>query len=93
LASETLEKSTFGRLRTHNFSMSTQEENREVDDGIRNDPVVQWTTPLAAGRIIVSNKRKCGLCGIMGHNKRTCPQKVQQGQFIHDDNGVGDKTT
>lgn len=64
--------------------MSTTEQNPQVDDGIPNDPAAQWTTPLAASRINTSNKRKCGLCGLFGHNKRTCPQKVQQGLFIDD---------
>lgn len=68
--------------------MSSTAQNREFDHGIPHDPTVEWTTPLAVGRNVVPNKRKCGLCGLTGHNKRTCPQKAQEGKLIVNNNGI-----
>ena len=30
----------------------------------------------------IPKTRKCGFCGLLGHNKRTCPQIITNGKII-----------
>jgi hypothetical protein len=73
--------SFFVRSDTHNFSMNH-------DSPIRNlvwlpSPVQQeHPPPVEAPLDKVKPKRKCGLCGCSGHDRRNCPQKAQVGEFL-----------
>lgn len=62
--------------------MSLTEEAQDIDHGIHDDFGVQWTTPLVTRRNVIPTKRKCGHCGTIGHNKRTCPQLQQTRELI-----------
>jgi hypothetical protein len=41
--------------------------------------------PVKDTQVITSKERKCGVCGVVGHNKRRCPTIVDRGAF-HDTN-------
>jgi hypothetical protein len=38
--------------------------------------------PLQASLPKVKAKRKCGLCGDCGHDRRNCPHKPQEGEMM-----------
>jgi hypothetical protein len=37
--------------------------------------------PVRDTQVITSKERKCGVCGVVGHNKRKCPTIVETGEF------------
>ena len=57
-----------------------------------NLPVVPNGPPHMESTVINPKTRKCGACGLEGHNKRRCPSVLQTGEFYiffvhHDDDG------
>ncbi len=42
-------------------------------------PTNEWVTPLLENRNTTKRRRQCGFCGNLGHNKRTCPQLINNG--------------
>ena len=42
----------------------------------------QWETPLLAANKKSNQVRKCGYCNQFGHNRRTCPSLINNGEFF-----------
>ena len=64
------------------FPMSSTEPSQPIDHGIPEESTDEWTTPLVNRHIVIPSKRKCGHCGVNGHNKRTCPQLLLVRELI-----------
>ena len=65
------------------FNMSGLHDNNNKNSSKDNVPIEGWITPQARITIDVSKQRKCGHCGVNGHNKRTCPMLMEVGKLLN----------
>ena len=64
--------------------MSSDSNTDVVNDTMEPIQQEEWTSPLVNTSKPPPNKLKCGNCGVLGHNKRTCPLLLHIGMFIDD---------
>jgi hypothetical protein len=66
----------------HNFVMpepTVDDDNSGISEPISPVPAVNLNPNLV---IINNSKRKCGVCGVAGHDKQNCPADNTQGEFL-----------
>lgn len=63
--------------------MSNNNKFPPNDDVVVRVPITFGTNSLESTHNDNKKQRKCGLCNQIGHNKRSCPQKVDGGKFFH----------
>ena len=56
-------------------------------------PPNEWVTPVLNERPNIKRHKKCGFCGIIGHNKRSCIDFLNQGTILMVVTDVVDQNT
>lgn len=63
------------------------------DEVVIRVPITFGSIPVTDTPIITKKIRKCGLCKEIGHDKRNCPKKPDNGMFFFINTIITDKTT
>lgn len=52
------------------------------DDDVVRIPINFGSLPYTTTPIVTKTTRKCSLCKETGHDKRTCPHRIDEGRFF-----------